>query len=93
MAARLFPEARLEVPVVALLHQWDKAAGVWLHHVPGNAHGHSWGCQQGEVRDWGVPDTPAPHRSGEWRGKQLLLQSPLSLLPVFQVSDLNVTNG
>lgn len=48
MAAGLLPETRLEVPVVAHQHQWDKPAGVWLYHMPGNAHGHSWGCLQGE---------------------------------------------
>lgn len=29
MAAGLLPESRLEVPVVAQQHQWDKPAGVW----------------------------------------------------------------
>lgn len=58
MAAGLFPEARLEVPVVAHLHQWDKAAGVWLHHMPGNAHGYSWGCQQGEGEGTGLSQIP-----------------------------------
>lgn len=46
MAAGLFPDARLEVPVVVYLHQGNKLAGVWLYNVP--AHGHSWGCLQGE---------------------------------------------
>lgn len=42
MAAGLFPDTRLEVPVVAPVGQgWDLAAP-----LPGNTPGHSWGCSQ-----------------------------------------------